>query len=46
MGELRKKGSTWKPYYQNLLKWAFNKINNIQLIDPNSKPNYEMHHLP
>jgi hypothetical protein len=46
MEELRKKGATWTPYNQNFLKWAFNKINNIQLIDPKSKPNYEMHHLP
>jgi hypothetical protein len=46
MGELKEKGATWKPYNQNLLKWAFNKINNIQLIDPKSKPNYEIHHLP
>ncbi len=32
MGEMRKQGFAWKPQNHNFPTWAFNKVNNNQLI--------------
>jgi hypothetical protein len=36
MEKIKKQGLDWKPHIQNLLTWAFIKVNNNQPIDIHS----------